>query len=144
MGNLQRLHHLIFADGRSRAAPPTLPIGSTSYCMRSKTCEMACESHMMEATVGGYHVYKEIWCTAEVIDDLLSDQLIEQAIMMAMPPANYTYMYLGHENLHAGIYFVGLIFMVCQSTVKTTKIGTRKNFPLYGIVSHIMYLFSCL
>ena len=97
---------------------------------------------MMEATVCGYHVYKEIWCTAEVTDDLLRDQLIERAIMMAMLPANCTY--LGCENLHADIYFVSLIFMVCQSTAKTAKIGPYENFPLCGIVSHIIYLFSCL
>ena len=30
------------------------------------------------------------------------------------------------------LYSVDLIFMVCQSTTKTVKIGPLKNFPLYG------------
>ena len=39
----------------------------------------------------------------------------------------------GRKNLRIGFYFAGLIFMVCQSTAKATKIGPLKNFPLYGI-----------
>ena len=58
----------------------------------------------MEAIVCVYHIYKEIWCAAEVIDHLLRDQLIDRAITMAMPPANRAY--LGCENLHVGIYFI--------------------------------------
>ena len=131
MDNLQRFRDLIFADGRSRTAPPTLPVGSTSYGMQLKTCEMARELHMMEAIVRVYHVYKEIWCVAEVIDNLLRDQLINRAITMAMPPANHAY--LGCKNLHVGIYFTSLIFAVCQSTAKTAKIGPYKNFPLYTV-----------
>ena len=77
MGNLQRFCSVIFADGRSRAAPPTLPVGFTSYCMQLKTCEMTCELHMMEAIVHVYHVYKEIWFADEEIDHLLRDQLID-------------------------------------------------------------------
>ena len=49
----------------------------------------------MEAIVRGYHVYKEIWCAAEVIDHLLRDLLIYQAIKMATPLANCAY--LGRE-----------------------------------------------
>ena len=30
------------------------------------------------------------------------------------------------------LYSAGLIFMVCQSTTKTVKIGPLENFPLYG------------
>ena len=92
---------------------------------------MARESHTMEAIiVYGYQVYKEIWWTSEVIDHLLRGQLINRAIMMTTSPANHTY--LGRENLRAGIYFKGFIFMVYQSTTKITKIGPCKNFPLYS------------
>ena len=83
-----------------------------------------------EAIVCVYHIYKEIWYAAEVIDHLLRDQLTDQAITMAMPPANRAY--LDSENLSVGIYFASLIFAVCQSTVKTAKIGPSKNFQLYG------------
>ena len=83
----------------------------------------------MEAIVCGYHVYKETWCATEVIDHLLRDQMIDRAITMAMPPASGSY--LGRKNLRVGIYFTGLIFMVCQST---GKIRPRKNFLQYGIV----------
>ena len=130
MGNLQKFHGLIFAYGRSRAAPPISPVGSASYRMRPKACQMARESHTMEAIVRGYHTYKEIWCAAEVRDRLLKDQLIDQAITMAKPPGNCTY--LGHKNLRVDIYFMGLIFAVCQSTPKTVKIGPHGNFPLHG------------
>ena len=99
-------------DGHSRAAPPTSPVGSTSYCMQPKACEMARELHMMEATVRVYHIYKEVWYAAEVIDHLLRYQLINRAITMAMPPVNRAY--LGHDNLRVGIYFSSLIFAVCQ------------------------------
>ena len=40
-----------FTDGPSRAAAPTLPVGSTSYCMQPKSHEMARELHIMEAIV---------------------------------------------------------------------------------------------
>ena len=40
--------------------------------------------------------------------------------------------------IHKRAYFVGLIFAVCESTVKTAKIGPLKNFPLYGVYC-IMY-----
>ena len=43
-------------------------------------------------------------------------------ITMAMPPVNRT----------RELYFAGLIFMVCQSTAKSAKIGPLKNFTLYG------------
>ena len=36
------------------------------------------------------------------------------------------------ENLRIGFYCAGLIFVVCQSTAKTAKIGPFENFPLYG------------
>ena len=87
----------------------------------------------MEAIVCGYHVYKEIWCAAEVIDHLFRDQLINQAIMMATPSANHTY--LGRKKVCVGICFAGLIFAVCQSTTKTAKIGPHQNFTLYSICS---------
>ena len=97
---------------------------------------MARELHTMEAIVSVYHVYKEIWCAAKVIDHLLRDQLIDRAITMAMPPANHAY--LGCENLHVGIYFTSLIFVVCQSTVKTAKIGPHKNFLLYSTTINVL------
>ena len=43
-------------------------------------------------------------------------------ITMAMPPVNRT----------RELYFAGLIFVVCQSTVKSAKIGPLENFTLYG------------
>ena len=64
---------LIFGNGRSRVAPPILPVGSTSYCMQPKTCEMAHKLDMMETNGCVYHVYKEIRHAAEVIDHLLRD-----------------------------------------------------------------------
>ena len=36
------------------------------------------------------------------------------------------------ENVRLGVYFADLIFVVCQSTAKTTKIGSLENFRLYG------------
>ena len=66
----------ILQDGRSRAAQTTIPVGSTSYCLQPKTCEMARELLTMEAIVRVCHIYKEIWCVAKVIDHLLRDQLI--------------------------------------------------------------------
>ena len=42
--------------------------------------------------------------------------------------AFYISMHLrGRKNLRIGFYFAGLIFVVCQSTAKTTKIGPLKN-----------------
>ena len=32
--------------------------------LRKRLGEMARESHMIEAMVRGYHVYKEVWCAA--------------------------------------------------------------------------------
>ena len=43
---------------------------------------------------------------------------------MATPPLNRA----------RELYFAGLIFVVCQSTAKTAKIGPLENFPLYGII----------
>ena len=37
------------------------------------------------------------------------------------------------ENVRLGFYFTDLIFVVCQSTAKTAKIGSLENFRLYGI-----------
>ena len=36
-------------------------------------------------------------------------------------------------NCTRKLYFAGLIFVVCQLTAKTAKIGPLENFPLYGI-----------
>ena len=52
-----------------------------------------------------------------------ADRSSSMQITMAMPPLNRT----------QELYFAGLIFMVCQSTAKTAKIGPLENFPLYGI-----------
>ena len=38
------------------------------------------------------------------------------------------------ENVRLGFYFTDLIFVVCQSTAKTAKIGTLENFRLYGSI----------
>ena len=46
----------------------------------------------------------------------------------------------GRENLRIGFYFVGLILMACQSTVKTAKIGPLENFTLYGIRVSAVYI----
>ena len=35
------------------------------------------------------------------------------------------------ENVRLGFYFADLIFVVCQSTAKTAKIESLKNFRLY-------------
>ena len=39
-----------------------------------------------------------------------------------------------NENVHLGFYFVDLIFVVCQSTTKTAKIGSLENIWLYGTI----------
>ena len=39
----------------------------------------------------------------------------------------------GSENVRLSFYFADLIFVVCQSTTKTVKIGSLENFRLYGI-----------
>ena len=49
---------------------------------------------------------------------------------MAMPPLNRA----------RELYFAGLIFVVCQSTAKTAKIGPLENFPLYGNRIHERWL----
>ena len=36
------------------------------------------------------------------------------------------------ENVCLGFCFADLIFVVCQSTAKTAKIGSLDNFRLYG------------
>ena len=36
-------------------------------------------------------------------------------------------------SLYKRAYFAGLTFAVHESTVKTAKIGSLENFPLYGI-----------
>ena len=64
--------------------------------MRPKTYEMARESHTIKAIVRGYHVYKEIWRAAGVVDQLLRDRLINRAITIATLPANRAY--LSREN----------------------------------------------
>ena len=69
-GNLQRFCGLIFADGRSRTAPPTIPgwlhLLPHAHAGSNRLIEgkMAHESHVIEAMIRGYHVYKEIWCAA--------------------------------------------------------------------------------
>ena len=128
MGNFQKFRSLIFADGRSRAAPSTLPVGSTSYCMQPTACEMARELHTMEGTVCVYHVYKETWCAAAVLDHLLRDQLIDRVNTMAMPPVKCVY--LGCEYLRVDIYLASLILAFCQSTAKKKRENrTPQKFP---------------
>ena len=39
-----------------------------------------------------------------------------------------------HYVLYNQAYFVVLIFLVRQSSIKTTKIGSLENFPLYGML----------
>ena len=56
--------------------------------------------------------------------------LIEAPTMMATPPANCAR--TASEIKCEEFYFVDLIFVVCESTVKTTKIGSLENFRLYG------------
>ena len=41
---------------------------------------------------------------------------------------------LSRENVRLGFYFADLIFVLCQSTAKTAKIGSLENFRLYGIL----------
>ena len=60
----------------------------------------------------------------------LSDRSSSMPITMAMPPANCVY--VGHENVRLEFYFTYLIFVVCQSTMKTAKIGSLENFQLYS------------
>ena len=43
------------------------------------------------------------------------------------------------ENVRLGFYFADLIFVVCQSTAKTAKIGSLENFRLYGIQVAVSY-----
>ena len=65
------------------------------------------------------------------------DQLIDRAACKSRWPRP---LLIACENLRIGFYFAGLIFVVCQSTAKTAKIGPLENFPLYGIlVLCIMY-----
>ena len=45
-----------------------------------------------------------------------------------------------HCVLYNQAYFVGLIFVVRRSSVKTAKIGPLENFLLYGIYIAIMIL----
>ena len=60
----------IFADGRSRTAPPTIPgwlhllLHAHAGSNRLIEGKMAHESHVIKAMIRGYHVYKEIWCAA--------------------------------------------------------------------------------
>ena len=140
MGDPQRFCGLIFADGCSRAAPPIFPgwlrllLHARRSFNRPKASEMARESLTIEATIRGYHVYKEIWC-ADVGEELSCMREVENyrdpfAVMvvrsvdrsihqsMAMPPANCVWG--SHENLCVGFYFAGLILVVCQSTSKTS------------------------
>ena len=44
------------------------------------------------------------------------------------------------ENVRLGFYFADLIFVVCQSTAKTAKIGSLENFRLYGRCFIYMYI----
>ena len=82
-GHLQRFRDLIFTDGRSRTAPPTI--------------RQACLT------------------------------------IMVTPPADRTC-----TGRCMDFYFADLIFVDCCSTAKTVKIGSLKNFRLYGIHS-VMY-----
>ena len=41
------------------------------------------------------------------------------------------------ENVRLGFYFADLIFVVCQSTAKTAKIGSLKIFRLYGMFNYV-------
>ena len=41
-----------------------------------------------------------------------------------------------HCVLYNQAYFVGLIFVVKQTSAKTAKIGPLKNFLLYGILPY--------
>ena len=76
MGNRQRFHSLVFADGCSKAAPATLPgwLHHLPHARRSsnrpKTCGMAHELLTIEATIRGYHMYKEIWCADVHVGEL--------------------------------------------------------------------------
>ena len=88
--------------------------------------EMARESHTIEAMVHGYHVYKEMWCAA--VGEVLPC-VRESGERWPCPSQSRI---RSHENLRIGFYFVGLIFVVYQSTVKTAKTGPLENFPLYG------------
>ena len=93
---------------------------------------MAQESHMIEAMVRGYHVYKEVWCAAigEELSCVREVENYRDPFTMATPPANRAR--AGRENLRLGFYFADLIFVVCQSTAKTAKIGSLENIRLYG------------
>ena len=44
------------------------------------------------------------------------------------------------ENVRLGFYFADLIFVVCQTTAKTAKIGSLENFRLYSTYIYICYL----
>ena len=41
-------------------------------------------------------------------------------------------------SMYKCAYFVGLIFTVHESTVKTTKVGPLKSFPLYGSTRNLV------
>ena len=43
---------------------------------------------------------------------------------------SFNFMYVGCENLGVGFYFMGLVFVVYESTV---QIGAKENFPLYSM-----------
>ena len=128
IGNLQRFHGLIFTHGHSRAAPPTLPVASASYYIQSKTCQMTLESHMMEAIVCGYNIFKEISCAAEVIDHLLRDQLITRAITMAMARSCQSCI-LGSQELACRLLFCGFNFRGLPSNHKNCENWTSRKFP---------------
>ena len=48
----------------------------------------------------------------------------------------YTYL---HCALYNRTYYVGLIFVLRQSSAKTAKIGPLENFPLYGTYMYMYY-----
>ena len=57
--------------------------------------------------------------------------------MMAKPIANCARAV--SEIVSEEFYFADLIFVVCESTAKTTKIGSLENFQLYGMHGHAQH-----
>lgn len=57
------------------------------------------------------------------------EQLIDRAAYKPQWPCP---LLVAPENLPIGFYFAGVIFVVCQSTMKTAIIGPLENFLLYG------------
>ena len=139
MGDLQRFRDLIFVDGPSRnCSAHNIRLASATR----KPGESYKRQQSIVLSVVPVEEIAQVLCMTEAVIYCrpADKQQVREAcgnprsmMTVDLPPANLAFAI--SKIAHGEFYFADLIIVVCESTAKTTKVGSLEDFQVYGICS---------